>query len=516
MSIEIPESAAEVENRSKADVQMELPESNPFLKNSWLLALVTSSANRIFDFYLQLVGAVRDNFPDTALGAELDRWLAIHGKSRLSATKANGNVVATGTVGGLVPVGTVLTISTGNYTSTSSATISAQTISVTSLTLTGQTATVATLSPHNLANNVTTTIAGADQTQYNIAANITVTGLNTFEYQVVDSPITPATGTITAAFTSASVPVEAVDFGVVGNVSAGSELKLQSPLVNVDDTLAVDFGDIGGGTDREDPESARARMLFKIQNPVAHFNASDISDKAREVAGVTRVFVQEAGTIISTVSVTGITRAGNIASATLATTQDLQTGQAITITGANETDYNLTDAPMLAESGTLLHYIIANTPATPATGTITATTSVPIGQVRVFFMRDDDINPIPPVSEVTKVREKLEEILPANTDKDNDLLVFAPIATTIDFAFTELTPNTATMQAAIIANLQQFFAENTDVGVDINANAYSCAIFNTVDTETGDIVKSFTLSTPGGNIAIGSNSIGVLGNVVFA
>lgn len=515
MSLEIPESASVVENRSKADVQNELPESNPFLKNSWLGALITSSANRIFDFYLQLIAAIRDNFPDTALGAELDRWLAIYGKSRLAATKASGNVVATGTAGGIIPIGTTLTTSTGNYTSTSSATISDQIISITSIIRSGQTATVTTTSDHGLANNVTTTIAGADQAEYNIAADITVTALNTFEYQVVGSPVTPATGTITAAFTSASVPVQAVDFGFVGNLDAGSELKLQSPLVSVDDALTVDFGDIGVGTDREGAEDARARMLFKIQNPVAHFNASDISDKAQEVAGVTRVFVQEAGTIISTVGVTGITRFGNIASATLAAAQDLQTGQAITITGADQTDYNLVDAPVLAETGTLLHYIVANTPTTPATGTINATTSVPIGQLRVFFMRDNDVNPIPSGSEVAKVREKLEEILPANTDKDNDLLIFAPIATIIDFTFTELTPNTSTMQSAIIANLQQFFAENADVGVNINVNAYSCAIFNTIDTETGEIVKSFTLSTPTGDIVIASNAIGVLGNVVF-
>lgn len=517
MSLEIPESALVVENRSLADVKNALPESDPFLKNHWLFALVSSTSNRIFDFYLQLIGAIRDNFPDTALGAELDRWLAIYGKSILPATKANGNAVATGTASGIIPLGTTLTTSTGNYTSTSSATITAQNISVTSIVRSGQTATATTISPHGLANNVTPTISGAGETEYNIAANITVTGLDTFEYQVAGSPTTPATGTITAAFTSASVPVVAVDFGVVGNLSTGAELKLQSPLVNVDDTLTVDFGDIGGGADQEGPESARARMLFKIQNPVAHFNSSDIIDKAKEVAGVTRVFVQEAGTIIGTVSVTGITRVGNIASAVLASSQDLSTGQAITFTGADQTDYNLVDAPMLAESGTLLHYIVANTPTTPATGTITATTSVPIGQVRIFFMRDNDINPIPSGSEVAKVREKIEEIiLPANTDRINDLLIFAPLAVPIDFTFTELTPNTSTMQAAITANLVQFFAESTDVGVDIVANAYNCAIFNTVDTETGDLVKSFTLSTPTGTILIASTSIGTLGNVVFS
>lgn len=515
MSLEIPQSAAEVENRSKADIQNELPESNPFLKNNWLLALVASSANRIFDFYLQLIGAIRDNFPDTALGAELDRWLAIHGKSRLPATKANGNVVATGTSGGVIALGTALTISTGNYITTSSVTIFAQNISIKTLIRSGQTATATTTSPHNFANNVIPVITGADQTEYNIAANITVTGLDTFEYQIDGAPITPATGIITAASTFASVPVEAIDFGIVGNLSAGAELKLQSPLVNVDDTLAVDFGDIGGGSDQEGPESARARMLFKIQNPVAHFNSSDIINKAKEVPGVTRVFVQEAGTIIATVPVTSITRVGNIASATLATPEDLQTGQAITFTGADQADYNVIDKPMLKESGTLLHYIVPNMPTTPATGTINATTSVPIGQVRLFFMRDNDINPIPSGSEVAKVRTKLEEIVPANTDKNNDLLIFSPVANTIDFTFSELTPNTITMKTAIVANLKQFFEENTDIGVDINVNAYICAIFNTVDTKTGNIVKSFTLDTPTGNIVIASNSIGVLGSVLF-
>ena len=517
MPIEIPDSAAEVENRAKADVQRELPAANPFLKNSWLSALITSFANRIFDFYLQLLAAIKENFPDTATGTILERWAAIWGKQRLAATQATGNVVATGAATAIVPSGTVLTHSKGNYTSTSSATIAAQSISISNITRSGQTATVTTVSDHGLANNVPVTLSGAVETEYNVSsAAITVTGLKTFEYQVAGSPSTPATGTILAAFTSASVPVTSVAFGAATNLDAGEETTLQSPIVNVDDTLTVDFGEIGGGTDQETDASLRLRTLDRIQDPVAHFNASDIIDTVKEVAGVTRVFVQEAGFQIGTAAVTSITRLGNVATVTLAAPADFQSGQTVTIADAVEVDYNVTDAAILVESTTVFHYIVANTPTTPATGTITSTVTVAIGQVRVFFMRDNDVNPIPSGSEVATVRTKIEEILPANTDEDNDLFVLAPVAVSTDFTFSALTPNTATMQAAVLANLQQFYDESTSVGVDIDQDAYRAAIFNTVDTETGDVVQTFDLSTPTTDITIASDEIGVLGNVVFS
>jgi len=517
MALEIPETAAEVENRAQTDVQRELPESNPRLKNSWLLALVTSFANRIFDFYLQLLEAIKQNFPDTATETFLERWADIFGKERQAATQATGNVAATGTATTVVPISTTLTIAGNEYTTTSSATISAQSISVTSITRSGQTATATTANDHNLANNVAVTISGAVETEYNVmSAEITVTGLDTFEYQVVGTPSTPATGTILADFTAASVPIESDDFGDDFNLDVGSQLRLQSPIAGVDDTLTVDFGDIGGGTDQESDASLRERMLNRIQNPVAHFNESDIEDKAKEVAGVTRVFVESAGTIIGTAAITSITRVGNIATATLTAAQDFSSGQLVTIAGAVETEYNVTDKPILVESTTVFHYLIVGTPSTPATGTITSTVIVPLGTLRVFFMRDNDDNPIPSGSEVTTVKNKILEITPANTDGDVDLGVFAPTAVITDYTFTSLSPNTSTMQAAVIANLDVFYAENTFVGVNIDEDAYRSAIFNSVDTETGDVVLSFDLSSPSADIAISSGDIGTRGNVVFS
>lgn len=516
MPIEIPSSAAEVENRAKTDVQRELTTSNPFLKNSWLSALITSFANRIFDFYLQLKAAIRENFPDTATGVFLVRWAAIWGKQRIAATQSTGNVVATGTAGGVITSGTVLAIAAGNYASTSSATIAAQSISVSGITRSGQTATATTTSSHGLANNVPVTISGAVETEYNVsAAAITVTGLNTFEYQVTGSPATPATGTILAAFTSASVPIQSDAFGIDTNLDAGEILTLQSPIVNVDDSLTVDFGAVGGGSDQETDAALRLRMLDRIQNPVAHFNESDIEDKAKEVAGVTRVFVQKSGTVIGTSSVTSITRVGNVATVTLGTALDISSGQEVTITGANEADYNVINAVIIVESTTVFHYIVANTPATPATGTISSSLSIAIGTVTTYFMRDDDANAIPTASEVTTVKNKILDIVPANT-ASADVVVAAPTAVSVDFTFTALSPNTATMQTAIKASLKAFFEEDTAVGVNIDQDAYRAAIFNTVDTENGDEVKTFTLSAPSGDVTIGIGQIGTLGNVVFS
>ena len=150
--LDIPESSQEVVARSKADVQRELEQSNPFLKNSWLGAIVTAAANRIFDFYLQLKTAIRENFPDTATGTFLTRWAAIWGKQLLAASKSSGLVVATGTATSVITSGTILTASgVGNFISTAAATISAQTINIDDLTRAGTTVTAKTTSDHGLA-----------------------------------------------------------------------------------------------------------------------------------------------------------------------------------------------------------------------------------------------------------------------------------------------------------------------------------------------------------------------------
>lgn len=516
MSLNLPENSEEVESRIKVDVAREAPDSNPYLANSWLGSILTAIGRRLFDFYRDLSRTVEQLFPDTAFLSDfIIRWGSIFGKTQQAASPSNGNIVATGVAASSIPLSTLFASNGNEYSSTASATISANTISILSIIRSGDTATVTTVSDHGLASNVPVTISGATETEYNlIDAEITVTGLNTFTYQVTGSPVTPATGSPIADYTSASVQVTSVLEGQDKNLIADSPLTLQSPIAGVDNELNVDFGQIGGGTDIESLDSLQERTLDKIQNPVAHFNVSDIKDKAREVPGVTRVFVDEAGAIVGTIAVTSINRSGQIATVVTASNHGFGDGQRVTITGADQGEYNVTEAAIIIIDNTTFAYILSGTPVTPATGSISSTTSVPLGRCIVYFMRDNDDNPIPSSSEAQDVKNELNEIRPANTS-EVDLIVTPPTAITVDFTFTNITPDTSTMRSAITANLEQFFTESTEVGLDLDEDAYRSAIINTIDTETGQSVQTFTLSTPSGDIAAQSNEIPVLGAVQY-
>lgn len=516
MSLGLPENSEEVESRIKVDVAREAPDSNPYLANSWLGSILTAFGRRLFDFYRDLSRTVEQLFPDSVFLTDfIIRWANIYGKTQQAASASNGNIVATGVAASIIPLGTIFASNGNEYSSTISATISDNLISVSSITRSGNTATVTTASDHGLASNVPVTISGANQTEYNLTdVEITVTGLNTFTYQVTGSPTTPATGTILAAYTSASVSVESVLEGQDKNLEADSPLTLQSPIAGVDNELRVDFGQIGGGTDIESLESLQTRTLDKIQNPVAHFNVADIKDKAREVPGVTRVFVDEAGTVIGNVSVTSINRVGQIATVITAAAHGFDDGQRTGISGADQAEYNVTNTSIIVIDSTTFAYVVTGSPVTPATGTIIAESSIALGRVQVYFMRDNDDDPIPSSSEAQDVKDELNEIRPANT-AEQDLIVSPPTAITVDFTFTNITPDTSTMRSAITANLNQFFTESTEVGSDLDEDAYRSAIINTVDTETGQRLQTFTLSAPSGDITAESGEIPILGAVTY-
>jgi uncharacterized phage protein gp47/JayE len=133
-----------------------------------------------------------------------------------------------------------------------------------------------------------------------------------------------------------------------------------------------------------------------------------------------------------------------------------------------------------------------------------------IGQVTIYFMRDNDDDPIPTPAEVQAVKDSILVIKPANTI-DSDVIVEAPTPVSNDFVFTALDPNTASMQEAIIANIIQLYKERISVGVDITEAQYIAAIQDSVDSG-GNVVNTFTLSSPTGDIPTASDEIGLFLN----
>lgn len=71
----------------------------------------------------------------------------------------------------------------------------------------------------------------------------------------------------------------------------------------------------------------------------------------------------------NTVSVSGITRSGSTATVTTSGAHGLATGDSATISGAGQADYNI-DAVVTVVNSTSFTYAVANSPTTPATGTI--------------------------------------------------------------------------------------------------------------------------------------------------
>lgn len=425
----------ELDNRAKTDVQRALPESNPFLRNSYIGAIITGYAGRIYEFYIQLQVLITEMFPDTATGTFLERWGSYKGVTRNPATVADGNITMTGTPASSVPAGTLLNSSDGNeYATQVTSVISANIQNITSLVRSGTTVTATTASDHNLGSGLSVGIAGAVETDYNGTFEIDVTGLNTFTYQIATTPTSPATGTITVNHDSVSVAVESTGFGAAQNQASGAELTLTSPIAGVDSIAVVQFSEIGGGTDLETDDDLRVRIIERYANPISTFSADAIEKKAEEISGVTRVWVEK---------------------------------------------------------------------ITPA-----------VGQVTIYFTRDNDDDPIPSAGEVATVKNKILEIQPGHVD-EADIIVAAPTAVPVNFSFSALVPNTSTMQSSIEASLTAYFRDETAVGQDLTEAAYFSAIQNTVDQETGQGVTSFTLSTPSGDVSIATGELPVLGTVSF-
>lgn len=514
MTIQFPNNRKEIADRMKADVQAQLPNSNPFLKNSYLGALITGAAGRNYEFYLQLSNALLEMFPDTATGSYLERWGSYVGINRNPATRASGNVVFTGVGGSFIPAGTILNSSDGlSYVTQAAATLNPSTVTVASLVRFGSQVTVTTTAAHEFATGMPVSIVGANQSGYNGTWIVTVLSSNEFTYTIPTAPTTPATGFIQATASLASVPTLSVGYGTVNNQESGAQLTLATGVAGVDNIAYVNINEISGASDNESDDDYRERVLYRYQNPVALFNVAAIKNQAFSQPGVTRVWVREAGYPFSTLDVASITRTGPIATVTTTTPHGLETGQAVEISGATPSGYN-TVAKCLVLSSNTFAYVVPSSLSSPATGAITATASLAVGQVIVFFTRDNDpASPIPEPGEVAAVKNRILGIKPAHVF-EGDVIVRAPTPVPINFAFSSLLPNTVSMQTAIKSSLLSLFEDQVELGTTLLEAAYLAAIWQAISS-SGEQVQSFTLATPTSNIPIASDQLPILGTITW-
>jgi uncharacterized phage protein gp47/JayE len=121
------------------------------------------------------------------------------------------------------------------------------------------------------------------------------------------------------------------------------------------------------GITRKDPIKAQGYVVF---TGVASTSIPALT--LIQKADGTQYETQATATISSqTIGIASITRSGSTATATTSSNHNLATGVSITVSGASQTEYNIT-AIITVISNTQFTYTVSGTPATPATGTIQA------------------------------------------------------------------------------------------------------------------------------------------------
>ncbi|MGA4423264.1 baseplate J/gp47 family protein [Ralstonia nicotianae] len=100
----------------------------------------------------------------------------------------------------------------------------------------------------------------------------------------------------------ATVPVRATTAGLATNATLGQSLSLMTPVSGVQSVATVDADGLTGGTDIEEDDPLRARLLERLRQPPDGGAASDYVQWALSVSGVTRAWVapleQGAGTVV--------------------------------------------------------------------------------------------------------------------------------------------------------------------------------------------------------------------------
>ena len=142
------------------------------------------------------------------------------------------------------------------------------------------------------------------------AGNVTFTGVNTSVVSAgtivqrsdgveftLDADATIASGSAVAAITCSTV-------GATGNTDESITLSLLQPVSGIDNASTVNAGGIANGTNLEDIEALRVRVLQRIRAPARGGSSADYEAWALEISGVTRAWVFPNHTGVGKVGIT--------------------------------------------------------------------------------------------------------------------------------------------------------------------------------------------------------------------
>lgn len=129
-----------------------------------------------------------------------------------------------------------------------------------------------------------------------------------------------------------------------------------------------------------------------------------------------------------------------------------------------------------------------------------------VGTLDVFFVCDRRDNIIPTLGDVAEMQDYLDARRPVTAD----VLALAPVAVPLDVTITALTPDTAAVRAAIVAELRAQISIDASPGGTIFRSRLSEAVSRASDE------FSHFMSAPAGDVTHATNELAVLGTVTFS
>lgn len=231
-----------------------------------------------------------------------------------------------------------------------------------SITRSGTTATAVSAIQHGLISGTAYAISGATQTGYNGTFTITVVDVNTFTFTVALTPASPATGSPTVATWYDSSVYSGDNRGPSGSTVVRLSTYFGNTIFNGESVTVVWSAGMpwSNGT-------------YTVQNrTAAGFELVVASASGTNIQGGVLGTLTRAGVP----AISSITRSNTTATITFGSAHIFQSGSTtLTISGAAQSEYNITNVVATPTSTTATYTVVDNT-ATPATGSPVVTRPV--------------------------------------------------------------------------------------------------------------------------------------------
>lgn len=293
MSIPI-KTPEEIYQQIKADLQQNF--TSKFIPRAVVDVFVRVVSYAIYSVYKTLQYVQQQAFFTTATDIETIKIKASEDTGltlKEQGTGSDGSLSIQGDVNAIVPIDAEFIDNTGSeYKTTAETELLQQTISITSILRSAGRVTVTTSAPHKLSSQNTVNIANVVPTSFN-ATSLNIFVINSASFSYLQDGIAESGSGGDVSFVSGLLLVKATTLGEKTNLSSGSSLTLQNPLVvtgTVNSTAFVSSGGLTGGTEPETTEQFVQRNLRFSQRASGVFGDGWYENLAESVVGVEKAW----------------------------------------------------------------------------------------------------------------------------------------------------------------------------------------------------------------------------------